>query len=108
MLVSRLDRPPVPGPSLALAYALLLLAGAFGCHRFHLGHRATGLSMLALLVGGLLTAPFLIGLIPLMVLGLWLVLDLFLLPGLVRRAGMQRPHERRRRYEVPEFARHAS
>lgn len=58
------------GPSIVQAYVLWFSLGAFSAHRFHLGRAATAILQI------LLTC-ILIGCI-------WVVLDLFLIPGIVR------------------------
>ena len=59
------------------AYLLWFFLGTFGVHRMYLNRWVCGFFMLALLGIGTLTAPFLIGYIPLIILGLWWVIDLF-------------------------------
>ena len=58
------------GPSIVLAYVLWFFLGAFSAHRFYLGR--TGTAILQILLNCIL-----IGFI-------WVVLDLFLIPGMVR------------------------
>ena len=73
--------------SLALALALLLLAGPLGAHRFYLGRWRSGLGLLALtLVTGAalvlyVAAPFAAAL------ALWLLADLVSIRRLVGRSG---------------------
>lgn len=55
--------------SLVTAYVLWLLTGLLGGHRYYLGRRKTGL-LQTLTLGGL---------------GLWWLLDLFLVPGMARK-----------------------
>ncbi|MCB4805047.1 TM2 domain-containing membrane protein YozV [Methylobacterium brachiatum] len=58
------------GPSIVLAYVLWFFLGAFSAHRFYLGR--TGTAILQILLNCIL-----VGFI-------WVVLDLFLIPGMVR------------------------
>ena len=58
------------GPSIVLAYVLWFFLGAFSSHRFYLGR--TGTAILQILLNCIL-----VGFI-------WVVLDLFLIPGMVR------------------------
>ena len=58
------------GPSIVLAYVLWFFLGDFSAHRFYLGR--TGTAILQILLNCIL-----IGFI-------WVVLDLFLIPGMVR------------------------
>lgn len=66
-----------------VAYLLLIFVGWFGVHRFYLGKTGTGVAMLVLSILGLLTAAFGVGLILLVVVGIWCLVDLFLVPGMV-------------------------
>ena len=61
-------------PSIAVAYILLLFLGAFGAHRFYLGHMGSAIAMLliSLTVFGLVITL------------IWAFIDLFLVPGIVR------------------------
>lgn len=74
------------GKSIAVAYLLLVFFGSLGAHRFYLGKTGTGLTMLALFFVGLLTVAIVIGLIPLVIVGIWCLIDLFLVPGLVQQS----------------------
>ena len=58
------------GPSIVVAYILWFFLGFFSAHRFYLGRIASGLCQVVLNI-------VLIGFI-------WLFVDLFLLPGMVR------------------------
>ena len=62
-------------PSTGAAYLLCIFLGAFGIHRFYLGEKGTGLIMLILGIT-------IIGLI---ISGFWAFVDLFLIPGIIRR-----------------------
>lgn len=67
-----------------VAYLLAILLWGFGAHRMYLGRWASGLAMLVLTGIGMLTAPILIGWIPLAFVWIWAVVDLFLIPGMIR------------------------
>jgi len=69
--------------SVGASYVLCLLLGGLGAHRFYLGHRATAAVQLVL---GLL--GFVVGFTwpPLW---LWLLVDLFLIPGMVRARNLE-------------------
>ena len=61
-------------PSIAVAYILLLFIGVLGAHRFYLGYTGSAIAMLLIsitLVGLIITA-------------IWAIIDLFLVPGMVR------------------------
>ena len=67
-----------------VAYLLAILLWGLGVHRMYLGRWASGIVMLVLSGIGLLTAPILIGWIPLGFVWIWSVIDLFLIPGMIR------------------------
>ena len=69
--------------STGVAYLLWLFLGGFGAHRFYLSYTGTAAAQLLLLIFGWL--PFFIGW---MVLGVWLLVDLFLIPGMAREKNM--------------------
>jgi TM2 domain-containing membrane protein YozV len=69
--------------SALVAYLLWFFLGPFGAHRFYLARGGSGAAMLILFIVGLATLVIFIG-IPL-VLGvlIWLLVDAFLIPGMV-------------------------
>lgn len=68
-----------------IAYLLLLFVGGFGAHRFYLGHTGSAVLMLVLWIVGWVTLPIMVGIVPLGVVGVWVFIDLFLVPGMVAR-----------------------
>lgn len=72
------------GKSQLVAYLLAILLWGLGAHRFYLGRYASGVIMLLMTGFGWLTTPILIGFIPLFFVGAWVVIDLFLIPAMVR------------------------
>ena len=72
--------------SMVVAYLLLIFLGHLGLHRFYLGRTGTAINQLLLSLCGWATAWILIGFIPLSVVWIWLVADLFLTVGMVRSA----------------------
>ena len=71
------------GKSVGVAYILLILFGAYGAHRFYLGETGTAVALLCMTIGGILTSILLIGFIPLMAVGVWIIVDLFLTKDMV-------------------------
>lgn len=70
--------------SAGVAYLLCLFLGGFGAHRFYLGRTASAVGQLLLGVFGWIT--LFLTWIPL---GIWLLIDLFLIPGIVRKGNMK-------------------
>ena len=66
-----------------VAYLLLILLWGCGVHRMYLGRWVSGFVMLALWGVGWLTAPILIGWPLLGFVSLWVILDMFLIPGMM-------------------------
>ncbi|TCT45081.1 TM2 domain-containing protein [Martelella mediterranea] len=69
--------------STAATYLLWFFVGWAGAHRFYLGRNGSAIAMLLLNIVGWMTFAFLIG-IPLVVIwGIWWLVDLFLIPGMI-------------------------
>ena len=69
--------------SVGASYLLCLLLGGLGAHRFYLGHTISAVIQLVLGLLGFVvfvTWPML---------WIWLVIDLFLIPGMVRNRNME-------------------
>ncbi len=77
------QRVNVEGRSTGLAYALAIVAGGLGIHRFYLGRAGSGVTMLLLTIFGLLTAKLLFGIPVLIGIVFWVLVDLFLIPGII-------------------------
>ena len=67
-----------------VAYLLLIFLWGLGVHRMYLGRWLSGIVMAAMWGLGWLTAPILIGWPLLGVVTLWVVIDLFLIPGMIQ------------------------
>jgi len=70
--------------SVGAAYLLWFFLGGFGAHRFYLGQTGTAIAQLLLLLLGWI--PLFAGWI---ILGIWLLVDLFLIPDIARNANMK-------------------
>jgi hypothetical protein len=85
---------PTAKKSLIMAYVLWYFVGGFAAHRFYLGAYQSAWIMNGLLWGGLIlgattgVSAFFFLLLPW---ALWIVADLFLIPGLARRANGPKP-----------------
>lgn len=71
--------------SAGVAYLLLIFLGGMGVHRLYLGRTGTGVTMLILFLLGWLTLIIGIGVIILILVGLCVFVDLFLVPGMVEQ-----------------------
>lgn len=81
--------PQRPLKDAGIAYLLLILLGGFGAHRFYLGQAAVGVIILVLWCGGLLLSFLGVGFFMMAAAGIWLFVDLFLIPGMTREANGQ-------------------
>lgn len=70
--------------SAGVAYALWFFVGAFGGHNFYLGRTVPAVLQLGLSIVGWATLWFMIGWFFLAALGVWLIIDAFLIPGVIR------------------------
>lgn len=67
-----------------IAYLLLIFLWGFGIHRMYLGRWISGLLMLSLWAVGWLLTIVLVGWPLVGFVALWCVIDLFLIPGMIR------------------------
>lgn len=70
--------------SMGVAYLLWFFLSSIGIHRFYLNHKTSGLAMLALNVIGWLTTFLFIGFFFLAILGVWVLVDVFLVSTMVK------------------------
>ncbi|CDX22133.1 conserved hypothetical protein [Mesorhizobium plurifarium] len=70
--------------SAGVAYLLWFLLGALGAHRFYLGRTGTGIAELLLFIFGWMTIVIGVGALLLVALGIWVLVDAFLIPGMVQ------------------------
>ena len=71
--------------SVGVAYLLWLLGGSLGAHRFYIGRAGSAFTLMGLFLLGWATLPYGVGLILLIVVGSWLLLDAFLIPGAISK-----------------------
>jgi TM2 domain-containing membrane protein YozV len=69
--------------STGVAYLLWFFTGGFGGHRFYLGRTGSAVGQLILNVLGWCTVWFGVGVIFFVALGIWLLIDLFTIPGMI-------------------------
>jgi TM2 domain-containing membrane protein YozV len=70
--------------SIGAAYLLWLFFGMLGGHRFYLGKIGTAIVQLLMSVIGWLTVVVGIGFVILAIEGIWVLIDAFLIPGMVQ------------------------
>jgi TM2 domain-containing membrane protein YozV len=75
--------------STAVAYVLALFIGMTGAHNFYLGRIGPAVGMLVLWIVGLLTAVFFVGSLFFIAVGIWLIVDLCLIPSYIRAGALR-------------------
>jgi TM2 domain-containing membrane protein YozV len=70
--------------SMAVSYLLWFFLGSFGGHRFYNGKTGSAVAQLLLLIVGVLTSWLAVGFLLLIPLGIWVLVDAFLIPGWIR------------------------
>lgn len=75
--------------SVGVAYLLWFFLGGFGGHRFYMGQTGTAIAQLIMTLIGIGTAIIGIGFILLAVVGIWVLVDAFLIPGIVRNHNVE-------------------
>jgi TM2 domain-containing membrane protein YozV len=70
--------------SLGVAYLLWFFLGSLGGHRFYGGRTVTAIVQLLLTLAGIATSLIGVGYLVLGCVGLWVLIDAFLLPGIIR------------------------
>ena len=80
----RLMRFEANRKSILVAYLLWFFLGGLGVHRFYLGRTTSALVLLGLTVAGVIFSVVAIGALILIVPAIWMLVDLFLIPGMTR------------------------
>ena len=75
--------------STGIAYLLWFFLGWLGVHRFYLGQTGTGTAMALISVVSWITVFIVIGFVGLGVIGVWWLVDAFLIPGITTRANQE-------------------
>jgi len=70
--------------SVGVAYVLWFFFGSLGGHRFYLRHTGSAVAMLLIFLISLPLTFILIGYIGLVIVGIWALVDAFLIPGMAR------------------------
>lgn len=70
--------------SALVAYALFFLFGWLGGHRFYLGRTGTAIALAVLAVSSFLLASSGVGVVIIIIPAVWLAIDAFLIPEMVR------------------------
>jgi TM2 domain-containing membrane protein YozV len=71
--------------SVLVAYLFWFFIGYFGAHRFYLGRVGSGIVMLVIFLLSMLLTVVAIGFLGLLLIGLWWLVDAFLIPGMTAR-----------------------
>lgn len=80
-----------PMKDVGVAYLFFLFLGGFGAHRFYLGRAGSAVVLLLLWLIGWMLSFFLIGVPLVIAAGIWLLVDLFLIPSMVREENSRIP-----------------
>ncbi|HEX8395663.1 MAG TPA: TM2 domain-containing protein [Longimicrobium sp.] len=75
--------------SVGLAYLIWFFLGSIGGHRFYAGRTGSGLAMLILCCASFVLTFVVVGLLGFFVLGIWVLVDALLIPGMIRDHNMR-------------------
>lgn len=74
--------------STGVAYLLWLFLGTVGGHRFYAGKTGSAIAMLILTILGVFLCIVGVGFLMLFAVGIWAIVDAFLIPGWIRNTNM--------------------
>ncbi len=75
--------------SVLVAYLLWWFLGSLGAHRFYLGKTGSAVTMLVITLVSIPATLILIGFVGLAAIGVWWIVDAFLIPGIVKIHNMK-------------------
>lgn len=67
-----------------VAYLLWFFLGGFGAHRFYLGSTGPAIAQLVITLVSIVLSVVAVGLIGFVVVGIWVLIDAFLIPGMIQ------------------------
>jgi TM2 domain-containing membrane protein YozV len=79
--------------SVGVAYLLWFFLGGFGGHRFYSGKTGSAVAQLLLMLLGIMTAVVGVGVLLMIAVGLWVLVDAFLIPGWIRNHNTLLAHQ---------------
>lgn len=82
--MSQVPQAGADAKSLLVAYALLLLFGGLGAHRYYLGERGTATALLLVTVLSVVLMKVAIGFFTILIAVVWVLADVFRLPAMLR------------------------
>lgn len=75
--------------SVGVTYLLWFFLGGFGGHRFYLKRTGSAVGLLILTISSYLLTIVVIGIFGLIAVGIWLIVDAFLIPGMVEQFNLE-------------------
>ncbi|CAP41293.1 TM2 domain-containing protein [Bordetella petrii] len=72
--------------SVGVAYLLWFFLGGVGGHRFYAGKTGSAIAIIALTIIGVLLSVVGVGFFLLFIVGIWVIVDAFLIPGWIRNS----------------------